>query len=294
MSQVWKHSSLKDGRELLTLLALADWADDNGGCFPSYDTIAKKVRVKKRTHAIKIVKDLIAAGELFKVGKDGSHDSNLFVVLTGANNNASIKERITKAAASRGIKLIDDLDNRINEVSELRAAFASPPQRTSRVKKSASPLQGTSASPLEGTPLVPHRGPNTSINHHLEPSITETPPANVTRATSVHQSIVDTYLNELGYRPPNMGREVKAAKWLVDNRYSPDLVIECYRHMKRDKFWSDKFLSLQKVAEQISEFSARHKPAAKLAETRTVGGVIQEKIGGVWYNKRNNTPTGAA
>ena len=32
----------------------------------------------------------------------------------------------------------------------------------------------------------------------------------------------------------------------------------------------------------------------KPVETRTVGGVIQEKVGGVWYNKRNNTPTGAA
>ena len=113
------------------------------------------------------------------------------------------------------------------------------------------------------------------------------------RPVSEHQQIVNAYVTELAYTPPNMGREVKAAKWLVDNRYSPDLVIECYRHMKRDKFWSDKFLSLQKVAEQISEFSARHKPAAKLAETRTVGGVIQEKIGGVWYNKRNS-PTGAA
>jgi len=118
--------------------------------------------------------------------------------------------------------------------------------------------------------------------------------ASAPRPTSEHQQIINAYVTELGYRPLNMGREVKAAKWLVDNRYSPDLVIECYRHMKRDKFWSDKFLSLQKVAEQISEFSARHKPAAKLAETRTVGGVIQEKVGGVWYNKRNNTPTGAA
>ena len=118
--------------------------------------------------------------------------------------------------------------------------------------------------------------------------------ASAPRPTSEHQQIVNAYVTELAYTPPNMGREVKAAKWLVDNRYSPELVIECYRHMKRDKFWSDKFLSLQKVAEQISEFSARHKPAAKLAETRTVGGVIQEKVGGVWYNKRNNTPTGAA
>ena len=33
---------------------------------------------------------------------------------------------------------------------------------------------------------------------------------------------------------------------------------------------------------------------SKPVETRTIGGVVQEKIGGVWYNKRNNTPTGAA
>jgi hypothetical protein len=169
MSQVWKHSMLKDGRELLTLLALADWADDNGGCYPSYDTIAKKVRVKKRTHAIKIVKDLIAAGELFKVGKDANHDSNLFVVLVGADDAAAIKQRITKAAGARGIKTVDNLDERIKEVLALREIFTSPPQRTM-------------ASPPQGTDLVPHRGPNTSVNHQSKPSVNgeaanDTPPA---------------------------------------------------------------------------------------------------------------------
>jgi hypothetical protein len=255
MSQVWKHSMLKDGRELLTLLALADWADDNGGCYPSYDTIAKKVRVKKRTHAIKIVKDLIAAGELFKVGKDANHDSNLFVVLVGADNAAAIKQRITKAAGARGIKVVDNLDERIKEVMALREAFASPPQRTS-------PLQGTTDSPLQGTPPVPCKGPNTSVNHQIESSNKTTTPANGSRVPSPHQEIIDVYVKELAYTPQNMGREVKAAAWLVKQTYTPEQIIACYRHIKRDKFWRDKFVSLQKVAEQIAEVAGRNGTAA--------------------------------
>ena len=156
-------------------------------------------------------------------------------------------------------------------------------------------VASTKTVPIPSTEIVPE--PSTEIvptKERERNSLKKKGTAPTPRPVSEHQQIVNAYVTELAYTPPNMGREVKAAKWLVDNRYSPDLVIECYRHMKRDKFWSDKFLSLQKVAEQISEFSARHKPAAKLAETRTVGGVIQEKIGGVWYNKRNNTPTGAA
>jgi hypothetical protein len=91
----------------------------------------------------------------------------------------------------------------------------------------------------------------------------EKTPANDTRAPSEHQAIIDSYIDELGYRPAAMGREGKWAKWLVANHYSPTQVIECYRHLKRDKYWRDKFVSLQKVAEQIAEVAGcnGHAPA---------------------------------
>lgn len=48
MSQVWKSDSY-DGGTLLVLLALADWADDDGGSiFPKVATIGRKARLSER------------------------------------------------------------------------------------------------------------------------------------------------------------------------------------------------------------------------------------------------------
>jgi Helix-turn-helix domain len=47
MTAVWDHSPYESG-ELLVLLALADWADDQGRCWPSVQAIAQKARLKER------------------------------------------------------------------------------------------------------------------------------------------------------------------------------------------------------------------------------------------------------
>lgn len=47
LSKVWDGYP-GGGTELLALLALADWSDDEGRCFPSINSIAKKIRLKER------------------------------------------------------------------------------------------------------------------------------------------------------------------------------------------------------------------------------------------------------
>ena len=60
MSKVWElHPG--GGTELLTLLALADWSDEEGRCYPSIASIAKKIRLKER-QAQRLVHKLIADG----------------------------------------------------------------------------------------------------------------------------------------------------------------------------------------------------------------------------------------
>ncbi len=49
------------GSELLALLAMADWSDDDGRCWPSMTAIAKKTRLS-RSQAQRIVHGLIEAG----------------------------------------------------------------------------------------------------------------------------------------------------------------------------------------------------------------------------------------
>ena len=48
MREVWKHADFKGGA-LLVLLAMADWADDEGGnIFPKVETLARKARLSVR------------------------------------------------------------------------------------------------------------------------------------------------------------------------------------------------------------------------------------------------------
>lgn len=57
------------GTELLALLALADWSDDEGRCWPSIASISKKTRLS-RSQAQRIVHRLIATGYVNVTGNE--------------------------------------------------------------------------------------------------------------------------------------------------------------------------------------------------------------------------------
>jgi hypothetical protein len=59
---VWKHSKFR-GKKLLVLLALAEWANDQGVCWPSLPMIAEKARITERG-AARIVQCFVAMGVL--------------------------------------------------------------------------------------------------------------------------------------------------------------------------------------------------------------------------------------
>lgn len=68
------------GSELLALLALADWSDDDGRCFPAIASIAKKTRLSEK-HARRIVHNLIAEGYLHvTAGTDGGGMSRRYQI----------------------------------------------------------------------------------------------------------------------------------------------------------------------------------------------------------------------
>jgi hypothetical protein len=71
LTAVWEHAPHKEGT-LLVLLALADWADETGYCFPGIDSIAKKSRVSRR-QVIRILKRLIASGDVTLIKKGGKN-----------------------------------------------------------------------------------------------------------------------------------------------------------------------------------------------------------------------------
>lgn len=78
MTAVWKHSDAK-GTDLLLLLALADNADDEGFCFPSYPYLAAKTRMSDRTVRRRIT-ELCDTDELTLVASGRGGRSNEYMV----------------------------------------------------------------------------------------------------------------------------------------------------------------------------------------------------------------------
>lgn len=78
LSQVWEHAAV-EGRTLLVLLAIADWANDNGVAYPGMEAIAKKARCGVRT-AQRAIEELQAAGLLSVQRNAGRYGTNLYIV----------------------------------------------------------------------------------------------------------------------------------------------------------------------------------------------------------------------
>src|SRR5262245_58997163 len=72
MSDVWKHSKRKDG-ELLVMLALADFSNDQGESWPSLKNLAQKARLSKE-QLCKVLKKLERAGEIQRERSTGGYN----------------------------------------------------------------------------------------------------------------------------------------------------------------------------------------------------------------------------
>lgn len=79
MSLVWKYSRA-DGSALLTALAIADFADDDGRAYPSVPTLARKTRTSDRTvrYALTHLRDL---GELQVDESAGPRGCNVYRIM---------------------------------------------------------------------------------------------------------------------------------------------------------------------------------------------------------------------
>ena len=79
MTQVWEHSR-QSGGGLLVMLALADFANDDGRSWPSINTVAKKARMSSR-QAQRVVRDAQENGELKVELATGPNGVNTYVIL---------------------------------------------------------------------------------------------------------------------------------------------------------------------------------------------------------------------
>jgi hypothetical protein len=82
MARVWEFSKNK-GNDLLMLLAIADFADDDGRAYPSVSTLAEKCRMKPR-NASAILSALRASGELDVRMNEGPRGANMYRIVLSA------------------------------------------------------------------------------------------------------------------------------------------------------------------------------------------------------------------
>lgn len=82
MTTVWDKSQ-HSGSNLLMLLAIADFSDDDGRAYPSVGTLARKCRMKER-NAQYILSELIASGELTTQRGNGPRGCNVYKIKLAA------------------------------------------------------------------------------------------------------------------------------------------------------------------------------------------------------------------
>jgi hypothetical protein len=84
MARVWAHSQRKDG-ELLVMLALADFANDAGECWPSIPVLAEKARLTER-QARRDLDKLEAAREIRRQRSTGGRNRRTHYFITLPEN----------------------------------------------------------------------------------------------------------------------------------------------------------------------------------------------------------------
>jgi hypothetical protein len=87
MTSVWDDVRTQAHGELLVLLALADWASDDGYCWPTIPALAAKARLSERA-VQQILGRLIATGRIRRISGGGRGRANEYQVLTAKNPEA--------------------------------------------------------------------------------------------------------------------------------------------------------------------------------------------------------------
>jgi len=91
MDRVWEHSQQSSGA-LLVLLAISDFADDDGVAFPSVGTLARKARLSER-QVQRVIAELVAAQELTVTPGQGRAGSHLYRVTVGSRRQEVASDR---------------------------------------------------------------------------------------------------------------------------------------------------------------------------------------------------------
>jgi hypothetical protein len=146
MNRVWE-ASRQSGGALLVLLAIADFADDDGLAYPSIATLARKARLSDR-QVQRVIAGLVAARELTVEPRAGRQGSHLFRVATGASAASS-------ATSRQSVSTPDEMSPRQNVTGDT----LSPPARHRR-REGVTPVTPAGVTPASPKPSYPEPSGN--------------------------------------------------------------------------------------------------------------------------------------
>lgn len=249
MSQVWD-MEIDDSTTKLTLMALADFSDDEGYCYPSYEVLAKKISKSKRT-AIRAVEKLAELGFLQKEKRelnDGTSRTNLYKIV-------SENERVTQTPPMM-----------TNEKEAVTSMTSHSDTDDTRVVTNVSLHSDKGVTPIN---ITTNRTVSRTIK---EPSINPLPPKDISLPDFIDPNLWQEYLaykKERREKLTQKGIEMKFSEWAKWDAEGID-VNECLREAMRNEW--------QGVFKPKPTYKAQNGLSLSVEDVRRFGGDVSYYI----------------
>ena len=249
MSQVWD-MEIDDSTTKLTLMALADFSDDEGYCYPSYEVLAKKISKSKRT-AIRAVEKLAELGFLQKEKRelnDGTSRTNLYRIV-------SENERVTQTPPMM-----------TNEKEAVTSMTSHSDTDDTRVMTNVSLHSDKGVTPIN---ITTNRTVSRTIK---EPSINPLPPKDISLPDFIDPNLWQEYLaykKERREKLTQKGIEMKFSEWAKWDAEGID-VNECLREAMRNEW--------QGVFKPKPTYKAQNGLSLSVEDVRRFGGDVSYYI----------------
>jgi hypothetical protein len=138
MTSVWDDLRTQAHSELLVLLALADWANDDGYCWPTISALATKARLSERA-VQQILGRLMATSRIRRIQGGGRGRANRYQVVTARNGASETVNAIHRKenTESETLNKMHPLETKRVNLTTQKGEFGAP--HTSYTRQNSSP-----------------------------------------------------------------------------------------------------------------------------------------------------------
>ena len=214
MTAVWSNGPYAGGA-LLVLLAMADWADESGYCWPSVRTLAKKSRQTER-NVRKCMRRMKRDGAISVKPGAGPHSTNLYRIkfekfceIKGQNGEelcSGLNEVPSENCAASPLSLVPTGEGRSSANTSLETSADTSGTRQSRKTRNVKVGQGATGLPEPDDGFDGHEWCLRTLKAY---------PGWNQEATFPPRAHSDLYLEVIQNEAPAHGGMVGAAEWLL-------------------------------------------------------------------------------